>query len=136
MTKEFDVNGVWIVVKRDKNLLLYRFNDVLRKPKDWATINVENFPTGPQIGPDGEEVVLTHGALLHVQRITDKANRSLLFHMANVGPSNDTTQRQYQYVLGKLGLAEPSVLPSGLRKLDGQFRKLCDDIAKGHVKSN
>ena len=129
-------DGIYVVIRRDAALELREFYSILRPEDDIPvkSIMAKNFPRGPQYGDDGIEVDLRPGALVKFTHKPEVAKFG--FHMQNVEPMDDISKLQYAFILGKLGLGRLTKLPTAYLAAEGQFRKLCKDIAAGKETKN
>ena len=118
-------SGVWIVKNRnDKDVEMVRFSSVVRDSDNFPFLSIHLPNSGPMIGKeDGKEVTFNPGDLIRCHYEGDM-DRGSTFRFANVGTNDPTTELQYQYALGKLGLGAKIELPEGFQIVDGNFRRM------------
>lgn len=114
--------GIWIAESRDAaGVQLVKFFEFIRDDK--PTRLVIDLPNQPMIGEDGKEVTFNRGDLVACTFLGDLEKGKLGYHFANVAPSEERGQLQYEYALGKLGLGMKTFLPDSYLVVEGQFRK-------------
>lgn len=120
-----NINGIWISEGNDEGeVTLINFNDFIQNEDSDALRLVFHMGKGKQIGQDGEEVKFGRGELLLLsnQELTPM-HKGMGIHMANIAPSVEQSQIQYEYALWKLGLGIKPVNYIPTVVIDGQFRR-------------
>lgn len=113
--------GIWIVKSREGRITeMVKFFDFIKETEPLPKMSLE-LPTN-LVGEDGKEVTFNEGDLISCTYLGDLKEGGTGFHFANVGPSGENSQLQYEYALGKLGLGI-KVQPGSFLVVDGVFRK-------------
>lgn len=117
----FFSSKVWVISEvKGATVLFTSFSDVLNNVAQPRKIELADLlKRGPFYDDRKVEVTFNLGDLATIQKVGSSA-----FHIANVGPSNTTTQLQYEYVLGRLGLGPKIAFQDAMKAADGQFRRL------------
>lgn len=117
--------GNWIITARmGQKVLMTKFKDFVNDVALPAKLEI-NMPASVY-GTDGLEVTFNKGDLIACTFEGDmrdnKGKKEAKFHFANLGTGTPEAEAQYQYALGKLGLASVTEKKAQFSVVDANFR--------------